>query len=54
MPRFIQTLLRDWAYAYCYPNSETRTRELPFWIEHYNFCRPRSATEKLPPVSPLG
>jgi transposase InsO family protein len=52
--RFIQTLLREWAYAYTYPNSDARTRELPFWIEHYNFYRPHSATEKLPPVSRLG
>ena len=52
--RFIQTLLREWAYAYTYPNSDARTRELPFWIEHYNFYRPHSATEKQPPVSRLG
>lgn len=52
--RFIQTHLREWAYAYAYPNSEARTRELPFWIRHYNFHRPHSATENLPPVSRLG
>ena len=52
--RFIQTLLREWAYAYCYPNSDARTRELPFWIEHYNFYRPHSSTENQPPASRLG
>jgi transposase InsO family protein len=52
--RFIQTLLREWAYAYCYPNSDARTRELPFWIEHYNFYRPHSAIGKQPPASRLG
>jgi transposase InsO family protein len=52
--RFIQTLLREWAYAYTYPNSNARTRELPFWIEHYNFYRPHSATGNQPPVSRLG
>lgn len=52
--RFIQTLLREWAYAYTYPNSDARTRELPFWIEHYNFYRPHSATGNQPPVSRLG
>jgi transposase InsO family protein len=51
--RFIQTLLREWAYAYCYPDSDARTRELPFWIEHYNFYRPHSAAENLQPASRL-
>ncbi len=52
--RFIQTLLREWAYAYAYPNSDARSSELPFWITHYNFHRPHSSTENLPPVSRLG
>jgi transposase InsO family protein len=52
--RFIQTLLREWAYAYCYPNSDARTQELPFWIEHYNFYRPHSAINHQPPASRLG
>lgn len=52
--RFIQTLLREWAYAYAYPNSDARTLELPFWIRHYNYFRPHSATGNLPPVSRLG
>ena len=52
--RFIQTLLREWAYACTYPNSDARTRELPFWITHYNFHRPHSATSNLPPTSRLG
>ena len=33
---------------------DARTRELPFWITHYNYHRPHSATENLPPVSRLG
>jgi transposase InsO family protein len=52
--RFIQTHLREWAYAYAYPDSNARTKELPHWIHHYNFHRPHSATEHLPPVSRLG
>lgn len=52
--RFIQTLLREWAYAYAYPNSDARMLELPFWIRHYNFQRPHSATENRPPVSRRG
>lgn len=52
--RFIQTLLREWAYAYTYPNSDARACELPYWIIHYNFHRPHSATGNIPPVSRLG
>ena len=52
--RFIQTLLREWAYAFTYPDSNARTRELPFWMTHYNFHRPHSATGNLPPASRLG
>jgi len=52
--RFIQTLLREWAYAYVYPNSDVRTAELPFWIQHYNFHRPHSATGNNPPANRLG
>jgi transposase InsO family protein len=52
--RFIQTLLREWAYAYAYPHSDARTAELPFWIQHYNFYRPHSATGSKPPATRLG
>lgn len=51
---FIQTLLREWAYAYCYPTSEHRADELAPWMHHYNFHRPHSATEHLPPATRLG
>ncbi len=52
--RFIQTLLREWAYAYCYPNSDARAAELEPWMHHYNWRRPHSATERRPPASRLG
>ena len=52
--RFIQTLLREWAYAFVYPNSDARARELPSWMHHYNFHRPHSATSHRPPASRLG
>lgn len=52
--RFIQTLLREWAYAYCYSSSEHRGSELAPWMHHYNFHRPHSATEHLPPAARLG
>ena len=35
--RFIQSSLREWAYARAYENSEQRARELPHWIHHYNW-----------------
>jgi transposase InsO family protein len=52
--RFIQTLLKEWAYAYCYPTSQHRADELLPWMHHYNFHRPHSATEHLPPITRLG
>ena len=52
--RFIQTLLREWAYAYCYPTSQHRAEELLRWMHHYNFHRPHSATERRPSITRLG
>jgi len=52
--RFIQTLLREWAYAFIYPSSTHRTNELQPWMYHYNFHRPHSAVSKKPPATRLG
>lgn len=52
--RFIQTLLREWAYAYRYPSSDVRAAELQPWMQHYNFSRPHSAVSHKPPASRLG
>ena len=52
--RFIQTLLREWAYAYVYPSSNHRTVELGPWMHHYNWHRPHSAVAHRPPVTRLG
>ena len=52
--RFIQTLLRECAYAFIYPSSEHRARELQPWMYHYNFHRPHSATSHRPPITRLG
>jgi transposase InsO family protein len=30
--RFVQTSLREWAYAQAYPTSDHRARELPLWL----------------------
>ncbi|RRN76884.1 IS481 family transposase [Pseudoxanthomonas sp. SGD-10] len=52
--RFIQTLLREWAYAFIYPTSDHRANELQPWMYHYNFHRPHSAVSHKPPITRLG
>jgi transposase InsO family protein len=47
--RFIQTLLREWAYARPYRTSNQRKRTLPKWLRRYNGSRPHSALGYLPP-----
>lgn len=49
--RFIQTMLREWAYAATYSDYEHRRRVLPGWLEYYNWRRPHSALGHRPPVS---
>jgi transposase InsO family protein len=34
--RFIQTCLREWAYAEAYSTSEQRTTALTHWLHNYN------------------
>jgi transposase InsO family protein len=41
--RFIQTSLREWAYARPYQSSAERTRAMAPWIDAYNTQRPHSA-----------
>jgi transposase InsO family protein len=41
--RFIQTLLREWAYAKPYRNSRQRTAALDGWLRYYNRRRPHTA-----------
>ena len=54
--RFIQTALREWAYAATYQTSAQRRRALQEWLHHYNCHRPHSALGGRPPISrlPLG
>ena len=49
--RFIQTLLRDWAYARQYPSSRRRARTLGSWLRWYNRRRPHAALAGRPPYS---
>ena len=51
--RFIQTALREWAYATAYRTSAQRTEALKTWIHHYNWHRPHSALDYKPPISRL-
>jgi transposase InsO family protein len=41
--RFIQTALREWAYAQAYPTSDRRAEELPVWLHRYNWHRPHGS-----------
>jgi transposase InsO family protein len=52
--RFIQTALREWAYAQAYPSSHRRAEELPRWLHRYNWHRPHSSLKSKPPISRLG
>jgi len=52
--RFIQTSLREWAYARAYDNSAQRAAELPLWLHRYNWHRPHGSIGSLPPISRLG
>jgi len=52
--RFIQTSLREWAYARAYLNSRQRARELPFFIHRYNWHRPHASIGRVPPTTRLG
>ena len=52
--RFIQTALREWAYAKAYERSDQRGAELPLWIHRYNWHRPHGSIGAMPPVSRIG
>jgi transposase InsO family protein len=47
--RFIQTLLRGWAYAVAYLSSWRRTLALRPWLTSYNIERPHAALAYQPP-----
>jgi hypothetical protein len=52
--RFIQTALREWAYAQAYPTSDRRAEELPIWLHRYNWHRPHGGIKSQTPISRLG
>jgi transposase InsO family protein len=49
--RFIQTLIREWAYVRAYTTSARRTRALQPWLRAYNVARPHAALGYQPPCS---
>ena len=51
--RFIQTSLREWAYARAYDSSDERTADLPRWLHRYNWHRPHGSIGSKPPISRL-
>jgi transposase InsO family protein len=52
--RFIQTALREWAYAKAYERSAERGADLPLWIHRYNWHRPHGSIGAVPPISRIG
>ena len=51
--RFIQTALREWAYARPYPTSDHRKAQLPNWTHMYNWHRPHGGLNAKTPISRL-
>src|SRR4029453_16580512 len=51
--RFIQTLLREWAYRFAYNSSAERKRWLVPYMHFYNFHRAHSSLAYNPPISRL-
>jgi transposase InsO family protein len=51
--RFIQTLLREWAYRRPYPSSTQRREALPAWLYYYNWHRGHGALHGRAPITAL-
>jgi transposase InsO family protein len=52
--RFIQTSLREWAYACAYETSDQRAAHLPGFLHRYNWHRPHAGINSQTPISRLG
>jgi transposase InsO family protein len=52
--RFIQTAIREWAYARRYENSAERSAALNPWTHAYNWHRPHASLNQAPPISRSG
>lgn len=51
--RFVQTILREWAYARPYANSCDRACALPGWLHQYNWHRPHGGIGFKTPMTRL-
>jgi transposase InsO family protein len=51
--RFIQTALREWAYATHWDNSDQRDAQLQLWTDFYNQQRPHASLKLCTPASRL-
>lgn len=51
--RFIQTALREWAYARTYRTSDQRAADLPLWTHMYNWHRPHGGIKDQTPITRL-
>jgi transposase InsO family protein len=49
--RFIQTTLREWAYAKHWKDSDERDAYLKPWTDFYNYQRPHGSLNYKPPIS---
>lgn len=49
--RFIQSMLREWAYGRLYRSSVARAHDLPRWLRFYNEERSHASLSYLPPAS---
>lgn len=49
--RFIQTALREWAYAKHWTDSDQRDAHLQPWTHYYNHQRPHGSLSYKPPIS---
>ena len=52
--RFIQTAIREWAYACQYDSSAQRAIYLNPWLHQYNWHRPHASLNMNPPISRSG
>ena len=52
--RFIQTLLREWAYVRSYSDYRERAKAWLPWLHRYNWHRPHASLNYRPPISRLG
>jgi transposase InsO family protein len=51
--RFIQTMLREWAYGRIYGSSDERSSQLASWLDRYNYRRKHGSLGHRPPAARL-